>query len=92
MSYTRTQVYLEPEDHRRLSERAKKEGKPLTALLREIVADYLRRDPEGDAVRGFDAIVGIAGDGDETDVAHDEREALRDARDERARKKLGRDR
>jgi len=92
MTYTRTQVYLTPEDHRRLSERAKKQGKPLTALLREIVADYLRRGPESDAERSFDAIVGIVEDGEPTDVARDGRGALREAREERSRKKLGRDR
>lgn len=91
MGYTRTQVYLDPEDHRRLSEAAKKQGKPLTALLRDIVHRYLRERPDGASSRGLEALIGIAGeDGDATDVAADLDEYLDRARTERAQRKLGR--
>lgn len=88
MSYTRTQVYLDPEDHARLAERARAQGKSLTALLRELVSDYLARGPE-ESTRGFDALIGVA-DGPPSDVAADESRYLDEAREARLRKKLGR--
>jgi hypothetical protein len=91
MGYTRTQIYLDADDHRRLSEAAKKQGKPLTGLLREIVHRYLREGPDATATRGLEPLIGIAGgDGKETDVETNESAYLEDARAARARKKLGR--
>lgn len=51
--------------------------------------ESVRRDPEADADRGLDAIVGIVEDGEPTDVARDGREVLREAREKRSRRKLG---
>jgi predicted DNA-binding protein len=87
MAYARTQVYLDPEDHARLVARAREQGKSMTALLREIVAAYLREGPE-DGRRGFDAILGVV-DGDPTDIAESSADELALAREARLRKKLG---
>jgi len=39
----RTQIYLEPEQHRALMQESAKKGVSLAGLIREIVADYLNR-------------------------------------------------
>jgi hypothetical protein len=88
MTIKRTQVYLDADDHRRLGERARKEGKSMTALLREMVARYLDEGPETAPGRGFDAIVDLAAS-TITDVASKEREYLDEALERRMRKKLG---
>jgi hypothetical protein len=41
MSATRTQIYLTPEQRRRLDAIGRREGKPLAALIREAVDAYL---------------------------------------------------
>ncbi|MGC9075535.1 MAG: CopG family transcriptional regulator [Candidatus Bipolaricaulaceae bacterium] len=66
----RTQIYLEPELHRRLKERAKEEGISLAELLRRIARDYLRK---GTSPEDYLSIVGLGKSG-RTDVSekHDE--------------------
>jgi predicted HicB family RNase H-like nuclease len=44
MAKKRTQVYLDPEVHRRLKERAKEEGVSLAELIRRMAKDYLRKE------------------------------------------------
>lgn len=44
-SYQRTQVYLDPDDHRRLKEQAARRGVSLTTVVREAVDRYVVEDP-----------------------------------------------
>lgn len=87
MHYQRTQVYLDPDDHRDLSAEAARRGISLAALIRELVA---RRRPMAES-KSFDAIIGVYA-GAPTDVARDQRDLLRSAREARLEKKLGRKR
>jgi hypothetical protein len=87
MRYLRTQIYLDPEDHRRLVEEAHERGVSLAALIREIVSES-RREQLGPSSRGFGDLIGIVREGP-TDVAR-EADELRDAALEaRLGKKLG---
>lgn len=88
MSYKRTQVYLDPEDHRRLVETSKRRGVSLTSLVRDIVASYVRQGSAARVPKGFDAIVGLS-DADPTDVAKDEQSVREAALEERLQRKLG---
>lgn len=65
-----TQIYLEPEVHRRLKERAKEEGVSLAELLRRIAKDYLRKEF---SQKEYLAIVGLGKSG-QTDISekHDD--------------------
>jgi len=66
----RTQIYLDPEVHRRLKERAKEEGISLAELIRRMARDYLRKEA---SPRDYLAIVGLGQSG-KTDISekHDE--------------------
>lgn len=88
MTYQRTQIYLDPDDHRRLVEEARRRGVSLAALLREIVHERFapRSAPDGE---GFQALVGIIDTGELTDIAHREDAYKADALDARYRKKMG---
>lgn len=88
MRYARTQVYLEPDDHRRLRREAAERGISLAALLREIVANHVREDLAPYRKKGFEAIVGIA-ETDASDAASDARALGDAARQERLARKLG---
>jgi hypothetical protein len=70
MAKKRTQVYLDPEVHRRLKERAKEEGISLAELIRRMAKDYLRKEA---SPKDFLAIVGLGQSG-KTDVSekHDD--------------------
>jgi len=56
----RIQVYLDPEMHRRLKERAKEEGISLAELIRRMARDYLRKEA---SPRDYLAIVGLGQSG-----------------------------
>ncbi len=43
MAATRTQIYLTNEQRRRLDALVRREGRPLAALIRDAVEDYLTR-------------------------------------------------
>ena len=88
MSYQRTQIYLDAEDHRRLKLEAGRRGQSLTGLLREIVARHVRERVAPYRPLGFDTIIGIAR-GPVSDVARDERELRDAALDARFKRKLG---
>lgn len=47
-SYTRTQVYLDPDDHRRLQRLAAERGHSMTDLVREAVAHYIADELDDD--------------------------------------------
>ena len=87
MQYQRTQVYLDPEEHRALSAEAARRGLSLAALIRELVRSR-RRVVES---KTFDAIIGVWS-GAPTDVARDQRDLLQTALETRLKKKLGRKR
>lgn len=88
MPYQRTQIYLDPDDHRRLREEAHRRGLSLAALLREIVRERLTPRSVHDPV-GFDALIGIVDAGEPTDVARHEEDYKREALDARYRQKMG---
>ena len=60
MAKKRIQVYLDPEMHRRLKERAKEEGISLAELIRRMARDYLRKKA---SPRDYLAIVGLGESG-----------------------------
>lgn len=60
MNLKRTQIYLEPEQHRSLKREAASRGMSLSELLREVVSDYLREEHSRD---DFYAIVGLGRSG-----------------------------
>lgn len=44
---TKTTVYLSPPDYRRLKQLARRQGVPAAKLVREAVAEYVRRRTRG---------------------------------------------
>lgn len=88
MSFQRTQIYLDPGDHRQLSEEARRRGLSLTGLLREIVASHVRGRVAPYAGGGFEALIGVL-DGDD-DGGTADADVVRDAHlDARYVKKMG---
>lgn len=88
MTYQRTQIYLEPDDHRRLLEEARARGISLASLLREIVARHLQQ--KGTPVqKSFDALIGIVDAPGSTDVARDRMAYRSEALETRYRRKMG---
>jgi len=45
MALTRTQIYLEPEQHRLLKKEAEAKGISLAELLRQMAREHLRAEP-----------------------------------------------
>lgn len=88
MRYQRTQIYLEPEHHRRLVEEARARGVSLASLLREIVADHVSERAPRYASKGFDAIIGIAGGDEPTDIVGRWDEYMDEAMDALYEKKM----
>jgi metal-responsive CopG/Arc/MetJ family transcriptional regulator len=70
MAKRKIQIYLDPEVHQDLKERAREEGISLSELIRRMAKDYLRREA---APKDYLAIVGLGQSG-KTDIAekHDE--------------------
>ena len=89
MRYTRTQIYLDPDDHRRLVDSARARGISLAELIREIVSRFTREETPGKA-QSFDAIIGVA-DGEPTDIARRKDEYMNEVWDDRLAKKMGRE-
>ena len=87
MRYTRTQIYLDPDDHRWLTEEARARGISLTALIREIVTRFAR-DATPPRPRGFASLIGVV-EGEPSDVARRGRTYRDAAIDRRLSKKLG---
>ena len=71
MRYQRTQIYLDPEDHRRLSNEAQQRGISLAALLRLIVSDHVSEGAPTYEPKSFDAITAIFDSGRPADIARD---------------------
>jgi hypothetical protein len=75
MAYVRTQIYLEPRQHRALKEEAHRRGVSLAHLLRQVTDEILaQRQPRGD----LSALVGIGASGS-SDVTHNKDEYLAQA-------------
>jgi metal-responsive CopG/Arc/MetJ family transcriptional regulator len=70
MAKRRIQIYLDPEVHQHLKERARAEGISLSELVRRMAKDYLRKKA---SPKDYLAIVGLGQSG-KTDIAekHDE--------------------
>ena len=60
MAKRRIQIYLDPEVHQRLKERAKEEGISLAELIRRMAKDYLRKKA---LPKNYLAIVGLGQSG-----------------------------
>jgi hypothetical protein len=88
MKFQRTQIYLDPDDHRRLTDEAHRRGVSLAALLREIIRERLApRSSRGP--HGWDDLIGIIDWGEPTDIALHEGDYRADTLDARFRKKMG---
>ena len=68
MGYVRTQIYLEPADHRRLKLEAGKKDVSMAELVRELVADYLAGDSEQQRFTKDD-FMSIVGLGESSDTS-----------------------
>ena len=70
MAKRRIQIYLDPEVHQDLKERARAEGISLSELIRRVAKDYLRKEA---APKDYLAIVGLGQSG-KADISekHDE--------------------
>ena len=70
MAKRKIQIYLDPEVHQDLKERAREEGISLSELIRRMAKDYLRKEA---APKDYLALVGL-GQSEKTDIAekHDE--------------------
>ena len=89
MTLQRTQIYLDPDQHRKLIEEASSRGVSLAALLRDLVRAHLanRETPGGE--KTFDAITGIVDLGEPTDIVSNWDTAMAGAMRERYEKKMG---
>lgn len=69
----RTQVYLEKDQYEMLKTRARREGKTLASVIREILDAHMKGDKP--AADPFDAVIGLA-KGDGSAVAENHAEYL----------------
>ncbi|MEX2375080.1 MAG: CopG family transcriptional regulator [Dehalococcoidia bacterium] len=89
MRYQRTQVYLDPEDHRRLRKEARERGVSLTALLRQIVSAHVSERAPAYEPKSFDAITGIVDLGEPTNIVDNWDAEMAKAMHARYEKKMG---
>ena len=89
MTLQRTQIYLDPEQHRRLIEEAALRGVSLAALLREVVGKHLERRGAPTAAKSFDAITAIVDLDAPTDLVGDWDTTMSEAMQQRYHKKTG---
>ena len=64
----RTQIYLEDSQYRALQARARREGKSMAALIREIIDEHMGASGAAAAVDPLKGLIGI-GQGDGSAVA-----------------------
>jgi predicted transcriptional regulator len=55
MSNEKTTIYLEGGDHRRLKALAAAQGRPTAELIREAIAEYVKRHSQGTAAASIGA-------------------------------------
>jgi len=53
---SKTTIYLDPDDYRRLKLLARRQGRPTAELVREAVAEYARRHAPAVAPRSIGAV------------------------------------
>lgn len=91
MRYQRTQVYLDPEEHRKLTREARERGISLAALMREIVSIHVgEQAPRYGSAKGWDAIIGIVDEVEPSDIVAGWDDIMDDVADHIYRKKMGR--
>jgi hypothetical protein len=79
MKYQRTQIYLDPDDHRKLRQEAAERGISLAALLREIAGAHVREaSAPYRSEKSWDAIIGIDDSDEPSDIALHEEDYKRD--------------
>jgi hypothetical protein len=85
MSRQALQVYLTAEQHRILSEEARRSGRSMTEVVRQLIEKHLRDAalPPTD----FGDLVGSAHVGHRTDIAKDKNRMIREAVDDLHRRK-----
>lgn len=88
MKYQRTQVYLDPQDHRALVEEAERRGISLAALMREIVSRHTARGGAPAPEKTFDHLIGVVTCGPSSDIARHEDRYKREAAERRSARKL----
>jgi plasmid stability protein len=88
-SYQRTQIYLDPEHHRKLLAEASARGESLAALLRDIVRTHLDERGGVSGARSFDAITGIVDLDAPADLVGNWDRTMDEAMQQRYRKKTG---
>lgn len=71
MKYKATQVYLDPQDHARLKAEAQRRGISLAALIRELASAFVAEGAPAYEAKTWNALLGVAGGGEPTDVAGD---------------------
>ena len=62
MRYTRTQVYLDPDQRRRLQDEAHRKGLSMAELLRRIINEHLRSERRPVNREAYLSIVGMGQD------------------------------
>jgi anti-sigma factor ChrR (cupin superfamily) len=88
MTFKRTQIYLDPDDHRRLAAEARRRGMSMTALLREIVHRSVAPSSTTDG-DGFEAVIGLIDTEEPTDIAKDAHDYAAAVLNARYDKKMG---
>lgn len=74
--YKATQIYLEPQQHVALKEKARQRGVSMAEFLRGLVADSLEEQNQG---VDLSAITGIVESGEPTDIGRDKRKMVRES-------------
>lgn len=88
-SYQRTQVYLDPEQHRKLLAEATARGESLAALVRGIVQAHLDGRSAAAEPKTFKAITAIVELDEPADLVGNWDQTMSDAVETRYRKKVG---
>jgi hypothetical protein len=88
-SYQRTQIYLDPEQHRKLVDEAAARGTSLAALLREVVGEHLEERAGAGDRKTFEAITAIVDLDHPTDLVGEWDRTMAEAMEARYRKKTG---
>jgi len=72
--YQRTQIYLDPDEHRRLTAEAAARGISLAELMRQIVSSHVREQAAPYATKTWSSIAGVVDGerGEATDIERDE--------------------
>jgi hypothetical protein len=78
MRYQRTQVYLDPEDHRKLKEEAHRRGISLAELMRQLAHAHVSERAPAYGEKSWDAIIAIDTSEEPSDIGRYEEEYKRE--------------